>query len=225
MPAESSAVGRRRRGLSWSHGRNWRRWITTGERPGSTTSVDRLGASVNRIRLRRSRVQLRYGINPHQHATVEPIETDRWPVRVLNGSPSYINMLDALNGWQLVQEASRTLGRPAAASFKHVSPAGAAVAGRIDEVIADLYGVDGGNVESVTSAYLRARDADPKCSYGDLAAVSGPGRHRACRGPRSRRLRRDHRARLRARRRRSTVAQTGRAVPGDRGGRGLRPAC
>jgi phosphoribosylaminoimidazolecarboxamide formyltransferase/IMP cyclohydrolase len=119
-------------------------------------------------------VQLRYGINPHQHATVEPIETDRWPVRILNGSPSYINMLDALNGWQLVQEASRTLGRPAAASFKHVSPAGAALAGRIDEVIADLYGVDGGNVESVTSAYLRARDADPKCSYGDLAAVSTP---------------------------------------------------
>ncbi|HEY8788065.1 MAG TPA: phosphoribosylaminoimidazolecarboxamide formyltransferase [Actinopolymorphaceae bacterium] len=119
-------------------------------------------------------MQLRYGINPHQHATVEPIETDRWPVRILNGSPSYINMLDALNGWQLVQEASRTLGRPAAASFKHVSPAGAALAGRIDEVIADLYGVDGGNVESVTSAYLRARDADPKCSYGDLAAVSTP---------------------------------------------------
>jgi len=119
-------------------------------------------------------VQLRYGINPHQHATVEPIETDRWPVRVLNGSPSYINMLDALNGWQLVQEASRTLGRPAAASFKHVSPSGAAVAGRIDEVIAGLYGVDCGNVESATSAYLRARDADPKSSYGDLAAVSTP---------------------------------------------------
>ena len=119
-------------------------------------------------------MQLRYGINPHQHATVEPIETDRWPVRVLNGSPSYINMLDALNGWQLVQEASRTLGRPAAASFKHVSPSGAAVAGRIDEVIAGLYGVDCGNVESATSAYLRARDADPKSSYGDLAAVSTP---------------------------------------------------
>lgn len=119
-------------------------------------------------------MHLRYGINPHQRATAAPADGDHWPVRILNGSPSYINMLDALNGWQLVREASRTLGRPAAASFKHVSPAGAALAGRIDEVIADLYGVDGGNVESATSAYLRARDADPKCSYGDLAAVSDP---------------------------------------------------
>lgn len=116
-------------------------------------------------------MHLRYGINPHQRATAAPVHGDHSPVRILTGSPSYINMLDALNGWQLVREASRTLGRPAAASFKHVSPAGA---GSIDEVIAELYGVDISNVESVTSAYLRARDADPKCSYGDLAAVSGP---------------------------------------------------
>jgi len=102
------------------------------------------------------------------------LQGDRWPVRILNGGPSYINLLDALNGWQLVQEASRTLGRPAAASFKHVSPAGAAVAGPIDDVITDLYGIDGTVVDGVTSAYLRARDADPKYSYGDFAAVSEP---------------------------------------------------
>jgi phosphoribosylaminoimidazolecarboxamide formyltransferase/IMP cyclohydrolase len=93
---------------------------------------------------------------------------------VLQGSPSYINVLDALNGWQLVSEASRALNRPAAASFKHVSPAGAAVAGPVDEVSADLYGIDRDRVGMLTSAYLRARDADPKSSYGDFAAVSHP---------------------------------------------------
>lgn len=119
-------------------------------------------------------MHLRYGMNPHQHATAEPTGGVRSPVRILNGRPSYINMLDTLNGWQLVREASRTIGRPAAASFKHVSPAGAAVAGPIDDVIAELYGVDGISLEPVTRAYLRARDADPKCAYGDLAAVSAP---------------------------------------------------
>jgi AICAR transformylase/IMP cyclohydrolase PurH len=93
---------------------------------------------------------------------------------VLAGSPSYINMLDALNGWQLVLEASRALGRPAAASFKHVSPAGAAVAGPVDDVTAGLYGIDAVGVGALTRAYLRARDADPKSSYGDFAAVSHP---------------------------------------------------
>lgn len=119
-------------------------------------------------------MHLRYGMNPHQHANVFPSEGERWPVRILNGSPSYINLLDALNAWQLVREAGRTLGRPAAASFKHASPAGAAVAGPIDDVITELYSVNGRDVEPVTSAYLRARDADPKSSYGDLAAVSTP---------------------------------------------------
>ncbi|GIG56603.1 5-aminoimidazole-4-carboxamide ribonucleotide transformylase [Longispora fulva] len=117
-------------------------------------------------------MDLRYGTNPHQAATVTPVQPGRWPVRVLNGTPSAINLLDALNGWQLVSEAARTLGRPAAASFKHVSPAGAAMAGPVDEVTSGLYGLD--RVGAVTSAYVRARDADPKSSYGDLAAVSHP---------------------------------------------------
>jgi hypothetical protein len=83
-------------------------------------------------------------------------------------------MLDALNSWQLVREASRALTRPAATSFKHVAPAGAAVAGPVDDVTAQLYGIDRDAVGALTSAYLRARDADPKSSYGDFAAVSHP---------------------------------------------------
>ena len=98
-------------------------------------------------------MELRYGLNPQQAAEVLP---GARPIRVLHGQPSYINLLDALNSWQLVREAAAAFDRPVAASFKHVSPAGAAVS------------------ESVVDAYLRARDADPKSSYGDFAAVSHP---------------------------------------------------
>ena len=120
-------------------------------------------------------MDLRYGMNPQQQAaSATPADLGRWPVRVLQGDPSYINMLDALNGWQLVREAGGALNLPAAASFKHVSPAGAAVAGPVDEVTAELYGVDRTRVGALTNAYLRARDADPKSSYGDFAAVSHP---------------------------------------------------
>ena len=118
---------------------------------------------------------LRYGLNPQQAtASAGPVSPGQAPLRVLQGEPSYINLLDALNSWQLVQQAARALGRPTAASFKHVSPAGAAAAGPVDEVMAELYGVDRANVGELTSAYLRARDADPKCSYGDFASVSHP---------------------------------------------------
>lgn len=120
-------------------------------------------------------MDLRYGINPQQQAaTTAPVQPGQWPVRVLQGNPSYINMLDALNSWQLVLEASQALHRPAATSFKHVSPAGAAVAGPVDDVTAELYGIDRASVGALSSAYLRARDADPKSSYGDFAAVSHP---------------------------------------------------
>jgi len=102
-------------------------------------------------------MQLRYGINPHQTpAFCTPLDPSRPPLRVLHGSPSYINVLDAVTAWQLVREATATFGKPAAASFKHVSPAGAALG------------------ETVTDAYARARSADPKSSYGDFVAVSGP---------------------------------------------------
>jgi AICAR transformylase/IMP cyclohydrolase PurH len=125
-------------------------------------------------------MKLRYGINPQQAtAHAAPVIPGSWPVRVINGQPSYINMLDALSAWQLVHEASRVLGRPAAASFKHTSPAGAALSGPVDEVTAGLYGIGHDScgetsISDVASAYLRARDADPKSSFGDFAAVSGP---------------------------------------------------
>lgn len=118
-------------------------------------------------------MDLRYGFNPQQAAWAEAL-ADRSPVAVLNGRPSYINVLDALNGWQLVRDADRVLGRPAAASFKHVSPAGAAVSGPVDDATAELYGVHGCSIGALVSAYLRARDADPKSSYGDFVAVSRP---------------------------------------------------
>ncbi|HEX3814060.1 MAG TPA: phosphoribosylaminoimidazolecarboxamide formyltransferase [Mycobacteriales bacterium] len=117
-------------------------------------------------------MELRYGTNPHQRpARAEPLTHQ--PIRVLSGEPSYINLLDALAGWRLVREAGAALAKPAAASVKHVSPAGAAIAGAIDEVIAETYGVDA-SPGALTSAYLRARDADPKSSYGDFIAVSQP---------------------------------------------------
>ncbi|GAA1946359.1 phosphoribosylaminoimidazolecarboxamide formyltransferase [Kitasatospora viridis] len=120
-------------------------------------------------------MQLRYGMNPHQQAApAEPVHPGRWPVRVVNGAPSFINLLDALNAWQLVREAHRATGRVAAASFKHVSPAGAALAGPVEAAVAEPYGLDPAALSEVTAAYLRARDADPKSSYGDLVAVSHP---------------------------------------------------
>jgi phosphoribosylaminoimidazolecarboxamide formyltransferase / IMP cyclohydrolase len=119
-------------------------------------------------------VRLRYGMNPHQAATATPLDATSVPVRVLNGEPSSINILDALSAWRLVREAATALGRAAAASFKHVSPAGAAVAGGIDAVMAETYGLDQATVGELTSAYVRARDTDPKSSYGDFIAVSEP---------------------------------------------------
>jgi phosphoribosylaminoimidazolecarboxamide formyltransferase/IMP cyclohydrolase len=120
-------------------------------------------------------VELRNGMNPHQTpATWAPITPGAAPLRVVSGLPSYVNLLDAVSGWQLVREAASALGRPTATSFKHVSPAGAAVAGPIDPAMAAAYRLDPTQVGPLTSAYVRARDADPKSSYGDFAAVSHP---------------------------------------------------
>nr|WP_152366044.1 5-aminoimidazole-4-carboxamide ribonucleotide transformylase [Microlunatus speluncae] len=116
-------------------------------------------------------MHLRYGLNPHQPATAEPIGPP--PFRVINSDPSAINLLDAITGWNLVRDARRQLGVPVAASIKHVAPAGVAAAGPVDSVIMDSWAVDG-RPSPVLSAYLRARDADPRSSYGDLLAVSDP---------------------------------------------------
>ncbi|BDZ39724.1 hypothetical protein GCM10025863_23380 [Microbacterium suwonense] len=93
---------------------------------------------------------------------------------MIGGEPSLINYLDALNAFALVREADEASGLPAAASFKHVSPAGAALAGPIDEVAAETWRVHGVGTDSPISAYVRARDADPKSSFGDVVALSRP---------------------------------------------------
>lgn len=117
---------------------------------------------------------MRYGMNPHQAArTIEgPL-----PLAIVNGQPSLINYLDALNAWQLVREARDVISRPTAASFKHVSPAGVATAGVVDACMQESWGVSGTNNDSLVSAYIRARDADPKSSFGDMIAVSEPVDH------------------------------------------------
>lgn len=118
-------------------------------------------------------MQLKYGANPHQkYAVIEPGESGSLPVRVLNGTPSLINFLDALNAWQLVRELREALGQPAAASFKHVSPAGAAIALPLDETLSRLYEVADRRLSPAATAYVRARGADPKCSFGDFVALS-----------------------------------------------------
>ena len=120
-------------------------------------------------------MRLKYGCNPHQvFAAAVALESGSGPVELLNGSPSIINILDALNAWQLVYELRAALGLPAAASFKHVSPAGAAVAVPLDPDLARAYEVSGRTLTPPALAYVRARGADPKCSFGDIVALSDP---------------------------------------------------
>ena len=103
-------------------------------------------------------MRLKYGTNPHQsYAALEPLEGGKLPVEVLNGTPSLINLLDLLNAWPLVAEAREALGLPAAASFKHVSPAGAAVAVPLPEDLARAYEVKGETLSPAATAYVRAR--------------------------------------------------------------------
>ncbi|KDO34260.1 phosphoribosylaminoimidazolecarboxamide formyltransferase/IMP cyclohydrolase [Saprolegnia parasitica CBS 223.65] len=116
---------------------------------------------------------LKYGCNPHQNpASIMTIKGSKLPFKVLNGTPGYINLLDAANAYQLVAEVRQALHLPAAASFKHVSPAGAAVYVPLDEKLKAAYEV--GNIEltPLSVAYLRARNADPLSSFGDFVAVS-----------------------------------------------------
>jgi len=118
-------------------------------------------------------MQLKYGCNPHQlFASAEPIGAAS--VELLNGQPSLINWLDALNAWPLVLELGRALELPAAASFKHCSPAGAAIATPLSAELAEAYEVSGRELSPAALAYVRARGADPKCSFGDFVALSEP---------------------------------------------------
>ena len=121
-------------------------------------------------------LQLKYGMNPNQKpARIFMKDGSDLPVKVLQGRPGYINFLDALNSWQLVRELSRETGMPAAASFKHVSPAGAAVGKPLSETDKKIYFVDDeGELSPIACAYIRARGADRMSSYGDWAALSEP---------------------------------------------------
>jgi len=119
-------------------------------------------------------LKLRYGCNPHQTPARIFMKNGKLPVRVLNGSPGYINLLDALNSWQLVRELKEALNLPAAASFKHVSPAGAAVAVPLTKELKRVYFVDDMELSPLATAYARARGADRMSSFGDWAALSDP---------------------------------------------------
>lgn len=118
-------------------------------------------------------LELKYGCNPNQKPSRIFMEDGELPIRVLNGKPGYINFLDAFNGWQLVRELKKATGHPAAASFKHVSPAGAAVGLPLSEVETKIYWVDDlGELSPLACAYARARGADRMSSYGDFISLS-----------------------------------------------------
>ncbi|MCI2061246.1 MAG: phosphoribosylaminoimidazolecarboxamide formyltransferase [Eubacteriaceae bacterium] len=118
-------------------------------------------------------MELKYGCNPNQKPSKVFMENGELPIEVLNGKPGYINLLDAFNGWQLVRELKIATGLPAATSFKHVSPAGAAVGRPLTETEAKIYWVDDlGELSPLASAYARARGADRMSSFGDFISLS-----------------------------------------------------
>ena len=117
-------------------------------------------------------IELKYGCNPNQKPARVFMKKGELPFEVLNGKPGYINLLDAFNSWQLVTELKKATGLAAAASFKHVSPAGAAVAVPLDDTLKKVYFVEGVELTDVATAYIRARGADRMSSYGDFVALS-----------------------------------------------------
>lgn len=122
---------------------------------------------------RMNELELKYGCNPNQKPSRIFMENGAdLPIEVLNGKPGYINFLDAFNSWQLVSELKAATGLPAAASFKHVSPAGAAVTTELSDTLKKIYFVDDLELSPIASAYAKARGADRMSSYGDWAALS-----------------------------------------------------
>ena len=117
-------------------------------------------------------LELKYGCNPNQKPSRIYMAEGELPIKVLNGKPGYINFLDALNGWQLVSELKRATGLPAAASFKHVSPAGAAVGVPLDDTLRKIYFVPDIELSPLACAYARARGADRMSSFGDWISLS-----------------------------------------------------
>ena len=117
-------------------------------------------------------IDLRYGMNPHQKPARVYVNSGALPIKIVNGQPGYINLLDALNAWQLVRELKQVTRLPAAASFKHVSPAGAAVGAPLSATLRQSYFVGDGALSPLACAYARARGADRVSSFGDWAAFS-----------------------------------------------------
>lgn len=117
-------------------------------------------------------LELKYGCNPNQKPAKVFMKNGELPFKILNGKPGYINLLDALNSFQLVKELKEATGLPSAASFKHVSPAGAACAVPLDETLKKVYFVEGVELSPIATAYIRARGADRMSSYGDFVALS-----------------------------------------------------
>ena len=119
-----------------------------------------------------TQLELKYGCNPNQKPARILMQEGELPLEVLNGRPGYINFMDALNSWQLVKALKGATGLPAAASFKHVSPAGAALSLPLTEVERQIYFAPQGELSPIACAYIRARGADRLCSFGDWAALS-----------------------------------------------------
>ena len=117
-------------------------------------------------------LELKYGCNPNQRPARIFMREGELPITVLNGKPGYINFLDALNAWQLVKELRQATGLPAAASFKHVSPAGAALGLPLDDTLKKMYFVEDIELSPLACAYARARGADRMSSFGDWIALS-----------------------------------------------------
>ena len=117
-------------------------------------------------------LELKYGCNPNQKPARIFMKEGELPIKILNGKPGYINLLDAFNSWQLVKELKEATGLPSAASFKHVSPAGAAVYVPLDDVMKQIYFTDGQELSPIATAYVRARGSDRMSSYGDFVALS-----------------------------------------------------
>ena len=117
-------------------------------------------------------LELKYGCNPNQKPARVYMENGDLPITVLNGRPGYINLLDALNGWQLVKELKEATGLPAATSFKHVSPAGAAVGLPLSDTLKQIYFTGDVELTPLACAYARARGADRMSSFGDFISLS-----------------------------------------------------
>ncbi|SCN22755.1 Bifunctional purine biosynthesis protein PurH [Clostridium sp. N3C] len=122
--------------------------------------------------MKNSEVVLKYGCNPHQKPAKIYVSNKELPFKILNGNPGYINFMDAFNSWQLVKELKEATGLPAAASFKHVSPAGAALGLPLSDALKKSYFVEDIELSPVAAAYARARGADRMSSFGDWAAIS-----------------------------------------------------